>query len=138
MLLVHTPPPIRRVIWLALAVLLTAALAVTAWEIYSIRADRSRETRILRELSESPGEVSGWIQIGTMGAQDVGTASDALERVGIDSGFDGSVVFGIFVHPQDRRRAIDVLKEDSLRHSYYIQLPGFTHTEEDANARRRG
>jgi len=79
---------------------------------------------------------SGWTDIGLISPRDTGLASDALKSAGIDSCYEGSVVYSISVHPADRRKAVEMLKEDSLRHDYYIQLPDYTHVEGSVAPRR--
>ena len=98
--------------------------------------DRAKGPHVARNKGETARVGEDWINIGVISPQDVSLASAALKRVGIASGFEGSVVYGIYVHPADRGQAIETLKKDSLQHDYYIRLPGFTHAPQHESGRK--
>lgn len=47
---------------------------------------------------------------------------DVLEAAGITATFDGSRVFAVRVSPEKRLAAIEILKNDSATHNYWIEF----------------
>jgi len=108
--------------------LVSVALVSAVLSLSCRLADRAKGPHVARNKGATARVGEDWINIGVISPQAVSLASAALQGVGIASGFEGSIVDDIYVHPADRHQAIEVLKKDSLQHDYLIRLPGFTHT----------